>query len=374
MRFTVYFLFYLLGIILLSPVRWTINLIARHLFTPFRYKTEIFDNTLKDLGAAAFKIHEKLKENIEKIKQRGDSAKFVGLWYVATRDKEVLELLKEYVKGGVFHRKPGQKTKKNFSGDMFAGFSYAVMHAYFSRDIDEEFKKDLLKALKSSIFEKPYLTLKSNSEKQDRGYLLRPFFMNAGHFLPLLTALQLLIKLDDSKKNRIVYRLLYGLVLLVAAPDMIINPTFFIREGKLRYAQWYYVHSCFLYYRVLYTLTGNPIYRRAFRFIYKRFPFNPDFAGLEGDKEAVKLWLNDYLSSDKSNPYAQMKQTVYNLKDLVRRKPAEYKEYPFILPPRFRKNDYQWEKALDQDEYKETELSGIDFLHAYYLLKRWNHD
>ena len=326
----------------------------------------MFDAKEKNLEISAKEIHERLLKNIDRIKQKGDSAKFVGLWYVATGDKEVLKLLKEYIKGGIFHRKPGQKTKKNFSGDMFSGIVYAEVFG----NTDKEFKKGLLKALKSSIFEKPFLTLKSNSENIDRGYLLRPFFMNAGHFLPLLTALQLLIKLDCSRKNRLIYRLMYALVLTVAAPDIIVNPTFFIRIGKFRYEQWYYVHSCFLYYYVLYTLTKNHLYKRAFRFIYKRFPFNPDFAGFEGIKDVVKLWLNDYLSQDKINPYKHTKQTVYNIKNLIRKKPAKYKEYSFILPARFRKNDYQWEKALNNDEYNLSVLSGIDFLHAYYLLRR----
>ncbi|SNZ07679.1 hypothetical protein SAMN06265182_0963, partial [Persephonella hydrogeniphila] len=43
---------------------------------------------------------------------------------------------------------------------------------------------------------------------------------------------------------------------------------------------------------------------------------------------------------------------------------AEYEEYEYIVPPRFRKNDYQWEKALDQAEWKDTPLAGIDFLHV----------
>ncbi|WP_457641442.1 hypothetical protein [Persephonella sp.] len=366
MRFTAFFLTYLLFLLITAPVRLTINFIARHLFQKFKFKPELFDTKEKDLGISAKAIHERLLKNIDRIKTKGDSAKFVGLWYVATGDKEVLKLLKEYVKGGIFHRKPGQTTDKNFSGDMFSGIAYAEVFG----NTDEEFKKDLLKALKSSIFEKPFLTLKSSSNKIDRGYLLRPFFLNAGHFLPILTALQLLIRLDDSKKNRVIYRLMYALVLTIAAPDIIVNPTFFIRIGKFRYEQWYYVHSCFLYYRVLYTLTKNPLYRRAFRFIYERFPFNPDFAGFEGVEYIVMLWLNDYLSGDKINPFKHSKQTVYNIKDLIRRKPAKYKEYSFILPARFRRNDYQWEKALNNDEYNLSVLSGIDFLHAYYLLRR----
>ncbi|SNZ08869.1 hypothetical protein SAMN06265182_1402, partial [Persephonella hydrogeniphila] len=51
---------------------------------------------------------------------------------------------------------------------------------------------------------------------------------------------------------------------------------------------------------------------------------------------------------------------------------AEYEEYEYIVPPRFRKNDYQWEKALDQTEWKDTPLAGIDFLHVLNNIKPQN--
>jgi len=99
--FYAYFLFQLFLIILLSPIRWTINLTARFLWKPeFKFKPELFKSSDKNLKEHANQIHEELKTKIEKIKNAGDAVKFISIWYVATKDKEVLELVKSYIKDG----------------------------------------------------------------------------------------------------------------------------------------------------------------------------------------------------------------------------------------------------------------------------------
>jgi hypothetical protein len=86
------------------------------------------------------------------------------------------------------------------------------------------------------------------------------------------------------------------------------------------------------------------------------------------------LHLIDYtFQSKEENQKAKsiyQKRKVKNLKNIIRRKKADYEEFTQVLPPRARKNDYQWEKSMDWNEWKETELSGIDFLHVYYLLEK----
>ncbi|WP_456400121.1 hypothetical protein [Persephonella sp.] len=373
--FYTYFLFQLFLIVLLSPIRWTINLIVRQLWEPFEFNRKVFKEDPKEyLKPYADKLKEKLIGNIDKITRAGDSAKFISILLVATNNEKVKNAFKSYVKDGKFYRKPGQITKKAFSGDMFAGYSYALLHLFYRREFESDlyFKKEIIEALDNSIFQKPYLQLKSYSKTADRGYLLRCFFMNAGHFLPVLVSLQLLYKLTEKRK----YKVYYYLIFPIAAIDILINPTFAIRYKNYRYMQWYYVHSNFLYYYTLYKLTSNPIYMYALKFIYNRFWFNPEFAALmEKDPDTPLLYMTDYTHQSKEeNQKAERiltKRKVKNLKNILRRKPAEYEEYTQILPPRARKNDYQWEKAMDWNEWKETELSGIDFLHIFYLGEKY---
>ena len=371
--FYLYFISQLLGIILLSPIRWGINFLVRFLWTDFKFNISNLKHSPKtNISEFAKQTRERLISNLDKIVYAGDSAKFISMLLVATDDEKVYKTFKSYIKDGKFYRKPGLITKKSFSGDMFAGYSYALLHLLYRRKLDEdiEFKNELIKAFQSAIFEKPYLQFKSYSKTADRGYLLRWFFMNAGHFLPLLTLLQLQYRLTKAKK----YLALYYLIFPVAFIDILINPTFAIRKGKYRYMQWYYVHSNFLYYYTLYRLTSNPIYKYAMKFIYNRFWFNPEFAAIMGVVDIPELHLFDYTyQSEAENKKANVqfrKRKVKNIKDILRRRPAEYEEFEEILPPRARKNDYQWEKAMDWNEWKETELSGIDFLHVYYLLEK----
>jgi len=373
--FYLYFLFQLIGIMILSPIRWSINLIVRQLWEPFEFNHKVFKEEPKEyLEPYANRLKEKLIGNIDKITKAGDSAKFVSMLLVATNDEKVKKAFKSYVKDGKFYRKVGQITKKAFSGDMFAGYSYALLHLFYGREFekDKNFRNEIIKTFENSLFRKPYLQLKSHSETSDRGYLLRWFFMNAGHFLAILVLLQLLYRLTKKRK----YQVYYYLIFPIAAIDILINPTFAIRYKNYRYMQWYYVHSNFLYYYTLYKLTHNPIYMYAMKFIYNRFYFNPEFAALlEADVKIPFLYMTDYTHQSKEeNQKAEKifaKRTVKNLKNLLRGKPAEYEEYTQILPPRVRKNDYQWEKAMDWNQWKETELSGIDFLHIYYLGEKY---
>ncbi|SNZ11931.1 hypothetical protein SAMN06265182_2138, partial [Persephonella hydrogeniphila] len=157
--FYLYFALQYFLIVLLSPIRWTVNLIVRNLWEPYKFKKDLFnqspDLSLDLLKEEAKKIHENLKSNIENIKNRGDSAKFVSIWWVATRDPDVYNLLKSYVSNGKFYRKPGKTTRKSFSGDMLAGFLYALTEMWFSRDLDndKQFAEELIKAFKASLFE-----------------------------------------------------------------------------------------------------------------------------------------------------------------------------------------------------------------------------
>jgi len=350
--FYLYLFLHTFIIVLLSPIRWSLNTIVRFTWKPaFQFKPELFKNTdvsLDDLEKKADEIHNNLKKNINKIKNAGDSVKFISIWYVATGDKDVLDLIKKYIKDGKLNRKADTTTNKNFSGDMWAGLSYMLTEMYFSREIDieKDFKEEIIKALDNALFEKPYLIFKSNSRKQDRGYLLRWFFANSGHFLPILILLQLMYKLTRKRK----YLYLYHAIFPVAAIDILINPTFAVALGRNQYLQWYYIHSNFLFYYSLYRLTGSRIYKYALNFLYKRFWFNPDFAGLLGKKNIVLLWAKDYILRKATEYYSKV-----------------------IIPPRCRRNDYQWEKALNGNEYKyNSHLAGIDFLHLIYLLRGRN--
>ncbi len=371
--FYLYFFLQYLGILLLSPIRWSLNFAVRFLWTGFTFNISNLKHSPKtNLSDFAEQTKERLISNIDKIIYAGDSAKFVSILLVATDSDKVCQAFKSYIKDGKFYRKPGIITRKNFSGDMFAGYSYALLHLLYRRKIDEdaEFKEELIKAFQSAIFEKPYLQFKSYSETSDRGYLLRWFFANAGHFLPLLTLLQLQYRLTKEKK----YLALYYIVFPIAFVDILVNPTFTVRIKNYRYMQWYYVHSNFLYYYTLYKLTSNPVYKYAMKFIHERFWFNPEFAAIMGAIDIHELHLFDYTyQSEAENKKANVqfrKRKVKNIKDILRRRPAEYEEFEEILPPRARKNDYQWEKAMDWNEWKETELSGIDFLHVYHLLEK----
>jgi len=375
--FYLYLFLHTFIIVLLSPIRWSLNTIVRFTWKPaFQFKPELFKNTdvsLDDLEKKADEIHNNLKKNINKIKNAGDSVKFISIWYVATGDKDVLDLIKKYIKDGKLNRKADTTTNKNFSGDMWAGLSYMLTEMYFSREIDieKDFKEEIIKALDNALFEKPYLIFKSNSRKQDRGYLLRWFFANSGHFLPILILLQLMYKLTRKRK----YLYLYHAIFPVAAIDILINPTFAVALGRNQYLQWYYIHSNFLFYYSLYRLTGSRIYKYALNFLYKRFWFNPDFAGLLGKKNIVLLWAKDYIKKpDRCEKIWRENVAEFkNLKDLLRlRKATEYYS-KVIIPPRCRRNDYQWEKALNGNEYKyNSHLAGIDFLHLIYLLRGRN--
>ena len=371
--FHLYFVIQFLVIVLLSPVRWGINLLVRNLWTDFKFDiSNLKDPPKMSISEFAKQTRDRLISNLDRIIYAGDSAKFISMLLVATDDEKVYKAFKSYVKNGKFFRKPGIITKKAFSGDMFAGYSYALLHLLYRRKLDEdiEFKNELIETFKNSLFKKPYFQFKSHSKTSDRGYLFRWFFANAGHFLPFLTLLQLQYKLTKEKK----YLVLYYLISPIAFVDILINPTFAIRKGKYRYMQWYYVHSNFLYYYTLFRLTGNPVYKYAMDFIHKRFWFNPEFSILLGYDAVPKWCLIDYTYQSKKEHYLVEKifpkRKVKNIKDIIRRRPAEYEEFTQILPPRTRKNDYQWEKAMDWNEWKETDLSGIDFLHVYYFLER----
>ncbi len=364
--FYIYFLSQMLFLIILSLVRWTINTVARFLWEPFEFDESLFKQKEKeDLKEHYQKIRARLIKNIETIEIRGDSAKFVGLWVASENTKETEKLFKSYVKDGYFLRKPGypEENTKSFSGDMWAGYFAGLVSLYYRRTIDEDYKKELIKAIDNAIFTRPFFQFKTPNGKGNRGYLLRWFFMNAGHFLPLLSMCEIAYKLTRNKK----YKLLYLAVLPVAFIDILIYPTFFIRFKRLRYSQWYYVHSNFTYYYYLYKLTGNPIYRYGYKFIYKRFYFNPEFAALTGNKEIALLFLKDYTHKNKEPiPVEQIR--VKNLKDLIRGKKADYLEFKKILPPRVIQNDYLWEKPFNEIQYYETPLAGIDFIRVYSLL------
>jgi len=357
--FYLYFLSQLIGIILLSPLRWTLNFVVRFLWKDIKFDFSVFKS---EPSTSIHKYTEliklKLKSNINKIIKHGDSAKFVSL--LALYDDDFIPAFKGYIKDCKFYRKQYIKDKGNFSGDMFAGYSYAFYRLYLKCKLDKEFIGNFKCVLEKSLFDEPYLTFKSECDKYDRGYLLRWFFGNAGHFLPLLTTLQLLHLLTKEVK----YKALYWLVFPIAFVDILVNPTFFIRIGNLRYSQWYYVHSNWLYYRTLYTITKSWIYKYALSFIKRRFWFNPEFTS---DCSILYLWLTDYTHRNKkpkSIPIEKIK--VYNIKDLIRRKKKPYYyEYTKIVPPRFRWNDYQWEKDLLSDEWNYSILSGIDYIVVY---------
>jgi len=108
-------------------------------------------------------------------------------------------------------------------------------------------------------------------------------------------------------------------------------------------------------------------------FIYGRFWFNPDFAGLISDKDMVLLWAEDYTKKpDRCQKIWEENITEFkNLKNMLRfRKSTEYYS-KVVIPPRCRRNDYQWEKALNGNEYNySSHLAGIDFLHLIYLLEK----
>ncbi len=367
--FYLYFVLQYFLLILLSPIRWLINLTARFLWDDFNFDLSKFIKVdPKEIIEFAEKTEEKLLNSIDEIGKHGDGCKFVGMWRAVSDKEEVDNLFKSYVKDGLFLRKPKNpalEEKGNYSGDMWAGYVYGLTNMYLKGELqkDKEYVKELKKAIDKALFNKPYLQFKSHYKKIDRGFLFRWFFSNAGHFLPILSMTEIAYKITGKLK----YKILYLLIFPLAFFDIVINPTFAIRKGKYRYMQWYYVHSCFIKYWSLYQLTKNPVYKYSMNFIYKRFWFNPDFAKLMKKKFITYVWASDYTKQsitehNKINALFK-KQKVKNIKNILRRKPADYEEYTEIIPPRFRRNDYQWEKPLNEAEFNNSHVSGVEFLH-----------
>lgn len=372
-----YFFLNCLGIIFLSPIRWSVNLIVRFLF-----KKDILEldeglfkkEPAKDLKDYAKEAHEELLSKIDKMKYNSDAVKFISLWYAATKDKKVFDFINKYItEDGYFLRTlDGRESKRgNFSGDMYAGLSYMITRMYMDKDenLTKEFVQKFEKAIKKTLTDKPYGVFKSKGfDEIDRGYFFKWFFSTAGHFLPYMITMKLLYKLT----GKIRYNLLYFLVFPVVMVDILIDPTFVILTNKLVYLQWYFIHSNFLYYYSLYNLTENPLYKYGMWFIYKRFPYNPDFAGLYAkDEKMLKIWLRDYTHQFETvkTDESLYKDLIHIKKTFKSKKIVKERVYTRILPPRCRNNDYQWEKELNSQHNKYSVFNKIDYLHAYRLLK-----
>jgi len=92
--FYLYFFLQLLGIALLSPVRWAVNFFVKYMWKDFEVDLKKFKIQHKtDLQTYAEQIKERIIKNLDKIMLSGDSAKFIAMLTVSSDDEKVLRWL-----------------------------------------------------------------------------------------------------------------------------------------------------------------------------------------------------------------------------------------------------------------------------------------
>ncbi len=356
------------------PLRLLFSLLVAFMWKPaFSFN----QNLLEDNGDP----HEKYREYVKSFNPYEyvryaslDQAKFLGMYLAVHPSEENKKLLMSYItKDGYFTRKAFDRVG-TWSGDMTAGWLYAFTSYLREGLIDETDIVKFVYACRRAFFEKPYCQHMGLGEEADRGFLFRWWFV--GHdFVVLLAVLTVLKRISGEKK----WEVLYSIFRLLSFPWIDLFPESSIQRGKLFWVSWYASHSrAVLASAVLNIDPENRLFKRVLRKTYEKHRFyNPDIVAIyskhfgwdQNRKEFAETWLRDYTGNKARRFLPEEWRVEYiHIKYLLKRrniKEAKFVASRFVLPTKFRNNEYLWEKDVLAESFGTK--SHLDYMHLYKL-------
>ena len=357
--------------LLATPLRFLFTLACLFLWKPaFRFNP----NTLKDNGDPESKYKSFVKNFNPRdyaLSASSDQAKFLGMFLAVHPSEENKELLLSYITPDYYFTRKIGKRHGTWSGDMTAGWLYALTSYLRDRLVTEEDFDKVERAYRKAFFEKPYCQHHSFNGKFDRGFLFRWWFTGPD-FVVLLAVLTVLKTFGKDKR----WKLLYYLFRLLSFPWADLLPEASVQRGRFFWISWYAAHSkAVLAKAVLNVDPSNGLFKKVLTNVYRKHGFyNPDIVALycshfgwtEKDKDFVERWLRDYTEVKERKPVEQTR--FIHLKYLFKRRSLKKSEVVMskeILPTSMRHNEYLWEKDALRMSYGEK--SFLDFAHLYRL-------
>ena len=325
------FLFLLVDIVVLQPVKVIASLIIRCLWWPSFKVTNTYDknteyNEIKSIKYANF-IKKVKNYDHSALLEDGDGFKFLSYLYTVEKyagynNNKLNDDLKSYMdEHGVIGRHPvgneKRKTAKCFSGDMLSGLlyymSYDLMINNSKDDIDKRIFNIDINILKTFFFntifgmkdwkgrfKMPFRFETPNEEEEsdDRGSIY-PIYTMAPNMVRLLAFVKCAYLYTKEKK----YNFLYWILRIFYFPMLLVNPgDYAIFMGRVSAIMWFTSHSYMLHHTSLYLLTKCTPAKRGAKRIKKMYKNN---------FHIQTLWNKHFDTDENLNRFIALKITDY---------------------------------------------------------------
>lgn len=363
------FLVLMLEVFIFQPIRLVLGFLMRFTWHPPKVKNNFATISRKDLVKQISKKGTYLDTN--KYKYGGDAAKFLGLYYFASKAelswKNVINLVKD---SGIIQRnlKEPYTNKIDFSTDMLAGLLLAVSKRLPL--LNKEEKTKLSKLWDRTTWEGfPMVFTNATTNKEtlfSRGHVWRPWWVLGSE--EILTAL-VWFELGYKITNKTRYKVFYYLFRILLFPSTLItcpDAQFFI--GKVYALSSYNTHSKTMVFRAGYDLTGSNVFKHALKVAYKRHgEYNADIALLAGsvvDKDKKYLEITNKNINACLNKGTRTTNEIKTYISLLF-PPHKVKRLKYITDASYKGADYVWERnpikpKLTNDNYRDS--LSLDFI------------
>ena len=348
-----FYLVLILDSFLLQPVRCVLGFIMRFLWHPPKVAAMSSPYILEELLAVAGDRLKTLDRTV--YGQGGDSAKFLGMLYYATKSEvewqNVMALVRD---DGTIKRSLAPETSTvPFSGDMLSGVLLAVFRR-LSVLTEEE------RAKLSALWERttwqgfPLLFTNAATGKKEvfaRGHIWRPWWVfGSEDCLTALVWLYMGWKITGERR----YRIAYYVFLALQGPGLALGcPDAQIWLGRMYGIATYNTHSKVLGFYAGWKLTGNIFFKLSLAQSLKRHgAYNADIcilAGFVAGKPgwyatALELIGNAVVKGRHICPQDTRYLSLFWPPEMVNRAGS-------IFPPQYRGGDYIWERNPIKGDY-----------------------
>ena len=359
---------YVLLLFILLPLRLLIAVVIqvsyfpsfsrRAYYLPASYCFDDFSKIIRDIEGGS-----RLNEDIAKIRDGGDGAKFMGLLDFVTGESHIQQFISEE---GLkrYPKIEDCRQEATVSGDMMAGF---VLGICSSKNKNKYFDKHV----HNTIFKGyPFKVEHPFGEKHSVGHMLN-LWSDGGDVIKTLSMIDCAIVCAKENGNGYFSLVAMKYALIITNFPLLLfsyDAAFFL--GRLYYMPWYVQHTRMMYYVAGYYMTKAWYYRRAMESLVKRYGMhNADINllyqyvmqikhGCAGVERAVKilgddrlmphLLLTEYIKHGKATKKYECESGTaryISLKDLIRLRFVTKPMADAALAPCFLSEEYIWERS-----------------------------